>query len=97
MDDKIKGRVVMILSVVALIFFILWLGALVRIIPPKEACRDKAALSMELEEKNAKLEKEKADLSGGAKKVPQTQLSGEKAAHEITKKSYPRSRLPRMP
>ena len=51
---------------------------------------------MELEEKNAKLEKEKADLSKELKDT-QVQLTGEKAAHEITKKPYPRSRLPRTP
>jgi len=86
MDDKVKGRVVMILSVVALIFFILWLGALKELSRQKRLAVDKAALSMELEEKNAKLEKEKADLSGELKST-QTQLVGEKAAHEITKKT----------
>ena len=86
MDDKIKGRVAMILSVVALIFFILWLGALKELSRQKRLAVDKAALSMELEEKNTKLEKEKADLSGELKST-QTQLAGEKAAHEITKKT----------
>lgn len=86
MDDKVKGKAVMILSVVGLIFFIFWLGALKELSYQKRLAVDKAALSMELEEKNAKLEKEKADLSGELKST-QTQLSGEKAAHEITKKT----------
>mgnify|MGYP001567477845 FL=1 len=86
MDDKVKGKVTMILSVVALIFFIFWLGAWKELSRQKRLAADKAALSMELEEKNAKLEKEKADLSGQLKDA-QVKLSGEKAAHEITKKT----------
>ena len=86
MNDKVKGRVVMILSVVALIFFIFWLGTAKELSRQKRLAVDKAALSMELEEKNAKLEKEKADLSKELKDT-QVQLTGEKAAHEITKKT----------
>lgn len=86
MDDKAKGRVAVILSVVALIFLALWLGTLKELSNQKRLAVDNAALSMELEEKNAKLEKEKADLSKELKDT-QAQLAGEKAEHEITKKT----------
>lgn len=87
MDDKVKGgKAVMIIAAVALVFFIFWLVALKELSRQKILAVNKAALSMELEEKNAKLEKEKADLSKELKDT-QGQLTGEKAAHEITKKT----------
>lgn len=86
MDDGVKGRVILILSILAAVFLVLWLGTGRDLSRQKKFATDKAALSMELEEKNAKLEKEKAALKEELR-IVQAELAEEKSIHEATRKT----------
>lgn len=80
-----KNKVSMILSAAVIIFFLLWLNAVSGVSKQRTLANDKAVLSMELGEKNIKLEKQRSDLSEELKKA-QAALAEEKAQHEETKK-----------
>jgi len=86
MEEAVKNRVIMILLILSIIFFLLWIEASVSVNRQRTLATNKAALTMELEEKNAKLEKEKSDALGELEKA-KTLLSDEKTAHEATKKA----------
>ena len=62
MEEGEKNRFIAILILIGIIFFVLWLSAKTELSRQKNVTANKAALSMELEEKNVKLEKEKAAL-----------------------------------
>lgn len=86
MEDVVKNRVIMILLILVVILFLLWIGSSSAVSRQRSLVVSKAALSMELEEKNAKLEKEKSALVGELKDV-KSQLEEEIANLEITKKT----------
>lgn len=86
MEGVVKNRIIAILAISGIIFFLLWLAASSTASKQKANASSKAALSMELEEKNVKLEKEKAGLADELKNA-QAQLTEERAAHEAAKKA----------
>jgi len=86
MEGVIKNRIIAILAIIGIIFFLLWLAASSTASKQKANADSKAALSMELEEKNVKLEKEKAGLAEELKNA-QAQSAEEKTSHEATKKT----------
>lgn len=81
-----KNAIVAGISIVGIIFFLLWLNALGNVSKQRKVADSKAALIFELEEKNVKFEKERSRLSEELKSI-QTQLKDEKAQHEETKKT----------
>lgn len=81
-----KNIVVIVLSAVALIFFLLWLKTISEVSKQKDIVTRKSAAFMDLEEKNAKLEKERFSLSEELK-AAHAQLAQEKAEHSQTEKT----------
>lgn len=79
-----KNRLVMILIISNIIFILLWSGSSVTANRQRKLATDKAAQSMDLEDKNAKLEKEKSALALELK-VVQGQFAEEKLSRESTK------------
>lgn len=86
MEDIARNRLIAILGISAVIFFLLFLGARGNLNRQRNYASEKAARVMDLEDKIVQLEKEK---SGCAEDLKNTQagLSEEKAAHEATKKT----------
>ena len=80
-----KNITVIVTSVVAIIFFILWLQTISEVSKQRDIVTRKAAAFMDLEEKNAKLEKERFSLAGELE-AAQSQLAQEKAQHAQTQK-----------
>ena len=81
-----KNRIVIVLAVVALIFAILWFNTARTVERQKSRVTSEAALRYELEEKTAKLEKEKSNLADQLKHT-KAQLDEQKAELEETKKT----------
>lgn len=92
MEGVVKNRIIAILTILGIIFFLLWLTASSTASKQKANASSKAALSMELEEKNVKLEKEKAGLADELKNA-QAQLTEERAAHEAAKKALSQEQI----
>ena len=86
MEDIVKNRVIAILVILVIIFFLFWLGAASTASRQRSLATSKAALSMELEEKLVKLEKEKSALTEELKNI-QGLLGEEKANHEAARKT----------
>ena len=84
MEDAAKNRIMMILVIVGLIFFLLWIGANTSLNKQRQLAVSKGALSMDLEEKNARLEKDKSSLTEELKNT-QAQLAEEKKRREEVK------------
>ncbi len=80
-----KNTAVIVISVVAIIFFILWFKTISEVRKYKNIADRKAAAYWDLEEKNAKLEKERFTVAEELK-AAQAQLAQEKTQYEETKK-----------
>lgn len=86
MDEDLRGRAILILAVVAAIFFISTVSSCSAVGRLRHAKDKEMATRLDLEEKMSKFTTEKTALD--SKLSSQTQaLEEEKAAHEVTKKA----------
>ncbi len=92
MEESVKNRIIVIIIILNIIFLLLWVEAGMSLGRYKKAVNTKAALTMELEEKNAKLEKEKSELSRELEKAV-IRLSDEKSSLEDTRKELSQEQL----
>ena len=86
MEEIVKNRVMAILSILVIIFLLLFIGANSNLSRQRKNASEHAARVMDLEDKIVKLEKEKSALSEDLKNA-QAQAAEEKASHEATKKT----------
>jgi chromosome segregation ATPase len=84
MEEIVKNRIMALLGILAVIFFLLFLGARGSLTRHKNDAAAKSALVFDLENNVVTLGKEKSSLSEDLKRV-QTQLAQEQAAHTATK------------
>ncbi len=84
MEEIVKNRIMALLGISAVIFFLLFLGANGNLIRQKNNAAQKSARVMDLENEVVTLEKEKSRLSEDQKKS-QAQLAEEQASHASTK------------
>jgi predicted RNase H-like nuclease (RuvC/YqgF family) len=92
MEEAMKNRIILILSILSAIFFIATIGSCNNAFRQKSA-RDKEMLTrLDLEEKMTKFSKEKAALVEKIKAV-QKEFEEEKAANEATKKALAQEQL----
>lgn len=85
-ESVVKNRLIMILAALAFIFAILWLNTIRSVARQKSLASSKAALVYELEEKNAKLEKERSNASEELKSA-KSQAEALKSELEDVKKT----------
>lgn len=86
MEAKAKNKLTVFLFILVIFAAVSWYNTRNSLLRVKTAAADKAALSMELEEKNIKLEKERAALSEDLRKL-KIRLDQEKTSHEEAKKT----------
>ncbi|MBM3246116.1 MAG: hypothetical protein FJZ13_02175 [Candidatus Omnitrophica bacterium] len=92
MEEGLKNRLILILAILALIFFIATIGSCANAGRLK-ANRDKEVLSrMDLEEKMSKFSQEKTGIEEKLKGTTQA-LEEERAAHQATKKALLQEQL----
>lgn len=86
MEENIKNRVILIISVIAVIFFLLSVNSCVGARGQKIALDKEKASSWDLEQKMSKFVQEKKTLEAKLNALLKD-LETEKAGHEITKKA----------
>jgi uncharacterized protein YlxW (UPF0749 family) len=92
MEDAIKNRLILILSILSVILFISTIASCSNAYKQRSA-RDKEMVSrLDLEEKIAKSSQEKNTMSDKIKSADK-KLEEEKAAHEVTKKALLQEQL----
>ena len=92
MDEAIKNRIILILSILSAIFFISTLGSCNNAFRQK-AARDKEMVTrLDLEEKMTKFSQEKIAADDKIKAI-QKQSEEEKAANEVAKKALMQEQL----
>jgi len=86
MDESLKSRIILILSVLSAMLFIATVGSC-RDAYMKSKSRDKEMVKrLDFEEKATKSMQEKAALEGNIQKL-QKELEEEKASHQVTQKA----------
>jgi chromosome segregation ATPase len=92
MEEGLKNRVILILGILSVIFFVSTIGSCSNAGRQRQA-RDKEMVTrLELEEKMSKFSQEKAGLEEKLQ-AAEKQLQEEKTAHEVTQKSLRQEQL----
>lgn len=92
MEEGLKNRVILILSILTLIFFIGTVGSCGNASRLKSSRDKEMATRLDLEEKMSKFAQEKAGIEENLKSANQG-LEEEKAAHQATKKALLQEQL----
>lgn len=92
MEEAIKGRVILILGILAVIFLVGTIGSCASAGRMKFARDKEMATRLDLEEKISKFSQEKSAMDQKIKSVAQS-LEEEKVAHQTTKKALLQEQL----
>jgi chromosome segregation ATPase len=92
MEEIIKNRVILILSILTIIFFMVTVGSCSNAYRQKSARDKEMATRLDLEEKMNKFTQEKLTIEGKLNSLTQG-LEEEKAAHQATKKALLQEQL----
>ncbi len=92
MGEGIKGKGVLILSVVTALFFVWTLGSCIDARRMRSARDKEMASRLDIEEKMSSYANDKANLENKLKKL-ENDLAEEKSAHELTKKDLAQEKL----
>ncbi len=92
MEESIKNRVILIVSVIAVIFFLLSVSSCIGARSQKIALDKEKASSWDLEQRMSKFAQEKKTLDVKLDGLVKD-LEAEKAGHEITKKAFAQEQM----
>lgn len=92
MEENIKAKIILLLSILTIIFFVAAVGSCSNASRQKGSRDKEMATRLDMEEKMSKLMQEKAGIEGNLKNVTQ-ELEEEKAAHQATKKALVQEQL----
>jgi hypothetical protein len=92
MDETMKNRIIMILSILTVIFLILSIGSCIDGMRMRNLRDKEITVRLDLEEKMSKFLQEKTTIENKAN-AQEKELEEEKAAHQATKKALVQEQL----
>jgi len=92
MEENIKGRAIIVLSILTVLLFVLNIGSCASSLNQGVARKKEMAQRIELEEKLSKFNQEKSVIIDKVK-TKDKELDEEKAAHQVTKKALVQEQL----